>query len=80
MGVFFLDWSAAGEEFSDSLDGLLTSARVAASGGMRMTGLRLRRVMARGRRMLRRVRARACVFKGFSRSEDRKPIIKQGNF
>ena len=78
MPVFFWDCAASVAPYSDALDGFLTSARGSVVTRARLTGLKMRRLLTRGRRMFRRARLSLSGTWSLMRSEDQRPIIKPG--
>lgn len=78
MPFFYLDSRVVAEDCWNSLDGFMTSTRGVLRAKARLTGLQVRRLLSRCRRMLLRARAAVGGARVKMRSEDRRSIIKQG--
>ncbi len=80
MPFFYVDLTSLGADCLDSLDGFWNSAQQDLSTQARLTGVKVRRFLSRGRRVCRRVVDRLRVAGMFKRSEsaDKRPIIKKG--
>ena len=78
MPVFVWDYKSCVAQYSDALDGFLASARGSMVTRARLTGLRMRRLLSRGRRMVRRAGLSLAGAGRYARSEDKRPIIRLG--
>ena len=83
MPVFYFSSTLLAQEFSQSLDGFMTYSREKMRTVLRLTGLRLRRQLARVRRFAQRTEVTLTGKWKVSRmrsSLDERPIIRPGEF